>query len=699
MKLRTRLVYLNLGIIIFIITSIIGYLLYVNYSYNKETAIREIKLYTENKANDMEAILDDALEETIGLGKSIELMMTSDNTDRQELINYLEGALREESDYLFVWAAFEPNAFDAQDINYKGVLGNDSEGRFLPSWGRSGDKLILESCNNVEQKDYYSVPKKTHEVYITDPMTCELNGEEVTTVTFCQPIFKNGTFVGVIGLDISLSRLKTISDEVKFFDTGFGRLITNKGLVLAHPRKEMLNKIGGEFSSDKGKGILEKINNGESFIEFSWSETMGKNVQKVYAPIDFGEYDLKWSYSAIVPYDEMMAKADELRVIVIILAVIGLAIVALYMYRNSRYVINAIYQVSNIINRLAKYDLTLEEGKKVKKLLKRKDETGDIARALGIMQMNFIKLIKQVQDVSNHVSTSSQELAATGEQLANSSEEVSKTVDELAKGAMDQAHDTEEGASKINELGEFINQNQVYMNKVNSSSNNVYKLIDEGMEAIGDLIDKTNASGQAAENIFATIEETKISSDKIGEVSGVIASIAEQTNLLALNAAIEAARAGEAGKGFAVVAEEIRKLAEQSTSSTEEIDRIVEELHTNSSGAVERMEEVKEILDKQIESVKETEGKYNEISEAVSSTEDAIDNMSTSVEGMDNRKSGILDIIQSLSAIAEENAASTQQASATTQEQSASIIEMTNASTDLAELAKELQQTIAKFTL
>lgn len=678
---------------------IISILLVNTYGDVKEKNINNIRLQTTNIANEMEAILDDAIHDAKGIANLLKNMKRSGATDRHMVNAILKEALEENENYLYTWAVFEPDVFDGQDASFRNKPGSNETGRFLPAWGRSGDKLILQALPDVEQEAYYAVPKEIKNSYITEPATYELNGENVTTVTFCEPIIINGKFYGVAGVDISLKKLTDINKSVHLFKNGFGRLVNNKGIVLAHQDEALVNKMGSEINDNESINFLDRIEKGEQFEEITWSESLKKDAYKFFTPIHFEDSTLKWSYTIIVPVDELMAKTNSLFVILVIIAIVGTLLIGISLYYNSHYAVTAVITLSNKIVRLSTYDLTVDENKKIKKLGKHRDEIGQMTKALGTMQNNFINLIKHVQDVIGQVSASSQQLTATTQQVANSSEEVARTITELASGAMDQARETEIGSGKIGELGEIIKHNQEQMENVNVTASDVIQLIDEGLLVVEDLTAKTKDSGDATRDIYEMIKKTDESSAKIGQASNVIASIAEQTNLLALNAAIEAARAGEAGKGFAVVADEIRILAEQSTSSTKDIDAVVTELKTNSSHAVKRMKEVGEIVHKQGESVEDTDSKYREIAKSIQHAEKAISIMNASVTDMEIKKTNILDIIQSLSAIAEENAAGSEEASASTQEQSATIQQVADASEDLSKQAQSLQEAISKFKI
>lgn len=179
----------------------------------------------------------------------------------------------------------------------------------------------------------------------------------------------------------------------------------------------------------------------------------------------------------------------------------------------------------------------------------------------------------------------------------------------------------------------------------------------------------------------------------------MIKNISEQTNLLALNAAIEAARAGDAGRGFAVVAGEIRKLAEQSNSFTDEISTIIVDLASKTEAAVSEMDELMVIIKEQISSVDDTHAKYTGISAAIDAVNVELDKMNRSLSDMERKNTALVETFTNLAAISEENAAGAEQSTASIEEQTASIGELAESTERLAKLADELEVAISAFEL
>jgi methyl-accepting chemotaxis protein len=499
-----------------------------------------------------------------------------------------------------------------------------------------------------------------------------------------------GEAFGFVAADVSLADIPVIMEEYKIGEKGKNYLIGTDGALIYADELEKLNADGIENISDLDK--LDKIGtqvlNGESDIKEITID--GEDYLVAYQPMTING----WGVIQLVDKHEITSGLRSFTTIVGLIYLFGAIALITYIIISIRQLMKPITASTEYAKLLGSGDLRQDIPEHY---LKRQDEIGSLAHAFKDLNHNFSNLVSEIIESSNMVASSSEQLNVTADQVALSSDDMAKTIEEIARGATDQATSTETGASKTYALGDLIEANKVHMDNLNEASANIVNMIGEGLDIVTDLTQKTEDTNQSAKEIFEVINKTDESTSKIGEASNVIASIAEQTNLLALNAAIEAARAGEAGRGFAVVADEIRKLAEQSTASTKEIDEIVHELVESSKHAVETINLVNRIISDQVKAVADTEEKFNQISSAVDISVKAIDNLNISESNMEKQKTDIMDTIQGLSAIAEENAASTEEASASVIEQSASMRQIVSASSSLAELSEELSNSVSKF--
>ena len=229
----------------------------------------------------------------------------------------------------------------------------------------------------------------------------------------------------------------------------------------------------------------------------------------------------------------------------------------------------------------------------------------------------------------------------------------------------------EDTSSEVNQVMEYSKQ----MQEANSNARSILK----SLESIN------SRAEQHIDIIAQQTNETNASAMKIGEATKIIAEIAEQTNLLSLNASIEAARAGEQGKGFAVVATEIQKLAEQSTASAKQIETILQILLSDSEQAVETMQQVKSIIREQSEYMERTDAAFENMNQGVRQSIRGMEEIAKRTRNLDDARVNVVDVVNNLTAIAQQNAAATE-------ETSTSLVSVTNTVSDISDKVQALHE-------
>jgi len=327
----------------------------------------------------------------------------------------------------------------------------------------------------------------------------------------------------------------------------------------------------------------------------------------------------------------------------------------------------------------------------------RKDEIGQIVHALKDMEDSVRSFIIRTAESFGQVTEASVVITEASRQSAVASEEVARALADIAGGAGDQARDTETSARHVRELGQLLENDARLMHRLNDAFGEIEKRKDEGTGILADLVRHTKSTEEANAHVQAIVSNSSKSADQIEAASGMIQNISSQTNLLALNAAIEAARAGESGRGFAVVADEIRSLAEQSNRFTGEIMKIIRTLKEDAYSAVKSMEESATLVSAQASRVRATQDKFVAIASAVDNVQSVLSDLNHSARSMSENKNQLVDLMQSLSAIAEESAAGTQESAASVQEQTAMIAEVARSSKMLGKTADEAMVLVRRF--
>jgi len=391
--------------------------------------------------------------------------------------------------------------------------------------------------------------------------------------------------------------------------------------------------------------------------------------------------------------------AGTIRTTTVVSFIVGIVALALLALLMEFLLVMPLKRAVVEIHRIARYDLTEGNMVNVRAMTTRKDEIGSISRNIVLMFDSLRNIVNQIERSSTALSGNAGTLADRTTQLKRSSDEISTTMNDLSNAAMSQAGDATTSANEVAKLDKLIVRNLSDTENLRNNADEMDKVKDSGLAAIKDLIEKTAKSRESIVVVREAMQQNNEQAQKIEVTSQKINDIADQTNLLSLNAAIEAARAGEAGKGFAVVAEEIRGLAEETNSLTNEIGTIIQELLEKTLDATQNMESMEKIFEEQERSVKDTKENFMQIEQCLESVQSSVSMLYESSNNMTGSKEVIVEMIEGISAASQENAAGSEEVLAAVETQDSVITDITGMTQNLSAVAEELMGQAHKFNL
>ena len=479
--------------------------------------------------------------------------------------------------------------------------------------------------------------------------------------------------------------------QIAGMDSSYAYVVSADGTMLYHPTPE---KIGQPVENAAVKQILGEMAAGKrpdtDTIVYEF-----KGATK-YASYYIGK---GMDYVLVVTADEAdafaVSNAIVRRVILgVLAALIFCSVISIFFIGM---LTKSIEKITGSLGKLAALDFTKDS--ELEALAKRKDETGIMAEAAVVLQDKLTEVIGRIREQSDNLFVASGAMSDNAGQINISMEEVEKAVTEIADGATSQAQETQSATENVIVMGDMIAEADKEVEDLRENAREMRSAGEKAIEILKELNEINGQTKQAIEVIYEQTNHTNNSVADIKKATDIISDIAEETNLLSLNASIEAARAGEAGRGFAVVAAQIQQLADQSNSSAKQIADTINSLIADIEKTVEAMESVKTVSLKQDEDVANTEKAFDDVKKGIDKSIDSIRSIAAKTRQMDEARVKVVDVVQNLTAIAQENAAGTEETSASVAEVANITAEVSENAQHLKNIAGELDSSVRMFKM
>lgn len=570
----------------------------------EQAAEQELAALAGQYGNEVKSIFDIALSESQAQADAVSYLLDKDAAiTRQLIIQIMTGILEGNKKFTAVGGAWEPNALDGSDEYYANRPGNDENGRFIPYLAVGAE---LDTLEDVDEGPDYAEPKKNNKGYLTDPFLYNVAGQDIMIATCAAPVRRNGNFVGIMFVDLSLVEISNMVNAIKIYESGWGALLTQDGTIVTHKNHDLIEKsIFDTGQVGNAKELKANMLKGEPFMEIHPAN--GVQNFYYYYPIYFESTGQNWYFVVCAPIDEVLDKVAIINRLTLWIS-LGVLIISIFIiYLVVRACAKPLGILSGAAKEIADGNLNLvvddtRFGGEIKELsssfkemiaslienISKAEAMSEDAKSQTIKAQQAMREAEAARVAAENAKSEGMHAAANQLEdaigiIASASEQLAAQIDQSERGAGEQAARMADAATAMEEMNSTVNEVARNASSASQISLETRSIAEEGEEIVQKAVSSIRNVHQQSQLLKEDMSTLSDHAQSINEIMRVISDIADQTNLLALNAAIEAARAGDAGRGFAVVADEVRKLAENTMLATSNVSKAILSIQESAS--------------------------------------------------------------------------------------------------------------------
>lgn len=517
---------------------------------------------------------------------------------------------------------------------------------------------------------------------LSKPYVDYVTGEIVVTIS--KAIYRENRLVGVLAADFAIAAIARQVSDKKIGSTGYLFIFDENDVIVSHPDASLIGKRITDVNPDFSRRIQSADGGFLSYRGADGLDHFGAHTRNATTG---------WTICTSILYSELDQDTQTIRYTTIIVTAIMILISTGIAFVMSSGLSKNICKVVEAFHTAAEGDLSIRVDES------RKDEFGEIGRGLNLMLNKVSDLLNNVILSSHTVRETSTNLASRSAAASDAVEDVTRSISEVAQGSATQAEDAQTGLTEMENMARQLDDIEAHSEQIHKIFSYTKELSETGFATIDTLTEKSEEAKHATNEVSRVVEDMYNSSLQISNISDALASITKQTNLLSLNAGIEAARAGDAGRGFVVVANEIRKLAEESKASTEEIKVIIEGIQSKTSMVAESIKITQDAVRDQDSAVTDTKEIFGKILNSITEMSGKVSNIAQSIRHTAENKDALLSVIHRVSSVSQEGAAAIEEVTASAEEINANIAEFVEYAGELKNMADDLNAEINKFRI